>query len=38
MREKLEDEAVELVYTSTDQLPADLLTKVFRHVKVEQHR
>ena len=38
IREKVEDKTVELVYTPTDQLAADLLTKALPHVKVEQHR
>ena len=38
IREKVEDNAVELVYTPTDQLAADLLTKALPQVKVEQHR
>ena len=38
MREKVDDNSVQLVYTPTDQPAADLLTKAFLEVKVEQHR
>ena len=38
MREKVDDNCVELVYTPTDQLATDLLTKALSQVKVEQHR
>ena len=38
IREKVNDIAVELVYTPTDQLAADLLTEALPQVKVEQHR
>ena len=38
IREKIDDKSVELVYTPTDQLGADLLTKALPQVKVEQHR
>ena len=37
IREKVNDNAVELVYTSTDQMAADLLTKALPQVKVEKH-
>ena len=38
IREKVDDNSVQLVYTPTDQLAADLLTKSLPQVKVEQHR
>ena len=38
IREKIDDNSVHPVYTPTDQLAADLLTKSFSQVKVEQHR
>ena len=36
--QKKDDNSVQLVYTPTDQLAADLLTKLLPQVKVEQHR
>ena len=36
--EKVDDNSVQLVYTPTDQLAANLLTKSLPEVKVEQHR
>ena len=38
IREKIDDKSLELVYTPTDQLAADLLTKALPQVKVELHR
>ena len=38
IRDKIEEQSVELVYTPSDQLAADLLTKSLPQVKVEQHR
>ena len=38
IREKVDDNLVQLVYAPTDQLAADLLTKSLPQVKVEQHR
>ena len=38
IREKIDDNSIQLVYTPTDQLAADLLTKALPEVKVEQHR
>ena len=38
IRENVDDNAVELIYRPTDQLAADLLTKVLPQVKVGQHR
>ena len=38
MREKVDDNSVELIYTPTDQLATDLLAKALPQVKVEQHR
>ena len=38
IREKVDDNSIQLVYTPTDQLAADLLTKALPQVKVEQHR
>ena len=38
IREKIDDNSVQLAYTPTDQLAADLLTKSLRHLKVDQHR
>ena len=38
IREKVGNNTVELVYTPTDQLAADLLTKALTQVKVEKHR
>ena len=38
IREKVDDNSVQLVYPPTDQLTADLLTKSPPQVKVEQHR
>ena len=38
IREKIDDNSIQLVYTPTDQLAADLLTKALPQVKVEQHR
>ena len=38
IREKIDDNSIQLVYTPTDQLAADLLTKPLPEVKVEQHR
>ena len=38
IREKVDDNSVQLVCTPTDQLAADLLTKSLPQVKVEQHR
>ena len=38
IREKIDDNSVQLFYTPTDQLTADLMTKSFPQVKVEQHR
>ena len=35
--EKVDDNSVQLVYTPTDQLALDLLTKSVQQVKVEQH-
>ena len=37
IREKVDDNSIQLVYTPTDQLAADLLTKALAQVKVEQH-
>ena len=37
IREEVDDNSVQLVYTPTDQLAADLLTKSLPQVKVEQH-
>ena len=37
IRQKVENNIVELVYTPTNQLAADLLTKALPQVKVEQH-
>ena len=36
-REKVNDRSIHLLYTPTDQLAADLLTKALPEVKVEQH-
>ena len=38
IREKVENNTVELVYTPNDQLAANLLTKARPQVKVEKHR
>ena len=38
IREKVNDNAVELAYTPTDQPAADLLTEAVPQVNVEQHR
>ena len=38
IREKLDGNAVEMVYTPTDKMAADLLTKALPEVRVEQHR
>ena len=38
IREKVDDNSIQLVYTPTDQLAADLLTKALPQVKVERHR
>ena len=38
IREKVDDKSVQVVYTPTDQLATDLLTKSLPQVKVEQHR
>ena len=38
IRDKIEEQSVELVYTPSDQLAADLLTKSLPQIKVEQHR
>ena len=38
IRKKIGDQSVQLVYTPTDRLAADLLTKSLPQVKVEQHR
>ena len=38
IREKVDDNSVQLVYTSTDQLAADLLTKSPPQMTVEPHR
>ena len=38
IRENVDDNSGQLIYTSTDQLAADLLTKSLPKVKVEQHR
>ena len=38
IREKVDDNSVQLVFTPTDQLAADLLTNSLPQVKVEQHR
>ena len=38
IREKVDDNSIQLVYTPTNQLAADLLTKSLPQVKVEQHR
>ena len=37
LREKVNDSSIHLLYTPTDQLAADLLTKALPEVKVEQH-
>ena len=38
IREKIDDNSVQLVYTPNDQLAADLFTKALPREKVEQHR
>ena len=38
LREKVENNTVDIVYTLTNQLAADLLTKALPQVKVEKHR
>ena len=38
IREKLEDKQIELKYTPTDVMAADLLTKSLPQVKVEKHQ
>ena len=38
IREKFDDNDLELVYTPTDQLAADILTKEISQVNVVQHR
>ena len=38
IREKVDDNSIQLAYTPTDQLAADLLTKSLPQVKVEQQR
>ena len=38
IREKIDDNSVQLLYTPTDQLAADLLTRSLAQVKVAQHR
>ena len=38
IREKIDDNSIQIVYTPADQLAADLLTKALPQVKVEQHR
>ena len=38
IREKVENNTVDIVYTPTNQLAADLLTKALPQVKVEKHR
>ena len=35
---EVDDNSVQLVYTPTNKLPADLLTKSLPYMKVEQHR
>ena len=37
IRERVEDNSVQLKYTPTDSMTADLLTKLLRQVKVDQH-
>ena len=38
IREKIENNTVDIVYTPNDQLAANLLTKALPQVKVEEHR
>ena len=38
VRERVEDETVELYYCPTEFMEADLLTKALSKAKVEQHR
>ena len=38
IREKVDDNSIQFVYTPNDQLVADLLTKAVYKIKVEQHR
>ena len=38
IREKVENNTVDIVYTPTDQLAADLFTKALPQVKVKKHR
>ena len=38
IREKVDNYSVQLLYTPTNQLAADLLAKALPQVKVEQHR
>ena len=37
-REKVDNHSIHLVYTRSDQLAADLLTKALPQVRVEEHR
>ena len=37
-RERVDDNSIILIYTSTDEMAADLLTKFLPQQKVEQHR
>ena len=38
IREEVDENSIQLVYTPTDQMTADLLTKALPQVKLEQHR
>ena len=38
MRERVDDNSIKLIYTPTDEMAADLLTKSLPQQKVEQHR
>ena len=37
IREEVDENSIQLVYTPTDQMTADLLTKALPQVKLEQH-
>ena len=37
-REQVDDNSIKLIYTPTDEMAADLLTKSLSQQKVEQHR
>ena len=38
IRERVDDNSIKLIYTPTDEMAADLLTKALPQQKVEQHR